>query len=153
LSKNFVNALKQEDNLTLTENGATALKSTYSSLVDLFGQIGSFRTRSNEEIELAFSKAFAEDKLLAMKIAYYARDIRFGGLGERRVAKVIYKFLAKSYPKIIEKNILNISKFGREDDIFCLLGTDCEDEILKYIKEKLERDCEEIGYAIPWRKS
>ena len=159
MSKNFVNALKQEDNLTLTENGATALKSTYSSLVDLFGQIGSFRTRSDEEIEIAFSKAFAEDKLLAMKIAYYARDIRFGGLGERRVFRIIIKFLAKLYHKIIEKNIQHIPTFGRFDDLYEFIGTEVENTMWNLIKAQWTsdiqnmKDNESISLMPKWLKS
>ena len=158
MSKNFVNALKQEDNLTLTENGATALKSTYSSLVDLFGQIGSFRTRSDEEIEIAFSKAFAEDKLLAMKIAYYARNIR-GGLGERKVFRIIIKFLAKLYPKIIEKNIQHIPTFGRFDDLYEFIGTEVENTMWNLIKAQWTsdiqnmKDNESISLAPKWLKS
>ena len=143
MSKNFVNALKQEDNLTLTENGATALKSTYSSLVDLFGQIGSFRTRSDEEIEIAFSKAFAEDKLLAMKITYYARNIR-GGLGERKVFRIIIKFLAKLYPEIIEKNIQHIPIFGRYDDLYEFIGTEVENTMWNLIKEQWTSDIQNM---------
>ena len=75
----FVDSLKMENNWTATENGAYALKSTTDSLVDLFGTIGALRTRDDDEIERLFSKAFSEDMLLAVKMSFYARNIR-GGL-------------------------------------------------------------------------
>lgn len=152
MSKKFVEALKAEDNFTRTENGAIALKSTYSSLVDLFSCIGALRNRSNQDIESLFIKAFAEDKLLATKMTYYARNVR-GGLGERRVFRVVMGFLAKLYPDIVSKNLKYIPVFGREDDIFSLFDTECENDALEYIKNKLEQDCKIIGYTIPWRKS
>ena len=117
MTEKFVNALKSEDNFTLTENGAIALKSTYNSLVDLFGQIGALRNRTEQDIETLFVKAFSEDKLLATKMAFYARNVR-GGLGERRVFRIIIKFLAKLYPEIMKKNIEHIPTFGRFDDLF-----------------------------------
>ena len=89
--------IKKEQNYTYTENGALALNSTSNALVDLFAISGAMRERSDEEIELMFSKALIEDKLLAVKLAFYTRDVR-GGLGERRSGRVMLKYLAKHYP-------------------------------------------------------
>ena len=46
MENSFVNALKRESNVTVTENGMQCLKSTTSALVDLFGTIGALRSRS-----------------------------------------------------------------------------------------------------------
>lgn len=143
MTKNFVNALRNEDNFTFTENGATALKSTYSSLVDLFGSIGAFRSRTDNEIIDAFSKAFAEDKLLATKMAFYARDIR-GGLGERRVFRIILGFLAKVYPEIAKKNLKHIPTFGRFDDLYEFVGTEVESTMWDIIREQWETDVQNM---------
>jgi len=139
MSEKFVNALQEEDNYTFTENYAVALKSTRSSLVDLFGQIGAFRTRSEEDIEAAFSKAFSEDKMLATKMAFYARNIR-GGLGERRVFRIIMKFLANVHPEIALKNIGLIPHFGRFDDLYVFVGTEVEPAMWELIREQWETD-------------
>lgn len=48
--KKFVNAIREEANYKLTENGALALRSTMSALVDLFGEIDSLRKREDSEI-------------------------------------------------------------------------------------------------------
>lgn len=148
MSKKFVNALKKETNITYTENNATALKSTYFALVDLFAQIGSFRGRSESEIEHAFSKAFTEDKLLATKMAFYARNIR-GGLGERRVFKVIMSFLAKIYPEVAIKNVEHIPTFGRYDDLYEFVGTKVEDAMWNVIKTQWISDIRNMRKSQP----
>lgn len=159
MSQKFVNALRKEDNYTETENGAVALKSTYSSLVDLFGQIGAFRSRTDNDIEAAFSKAFAEDKLLATKMAFYARDIRFGGLGERRVFRIVTKFLAKIYPDIMAKNIISIPTFGRFDDLYEFVGTPVESVMWQIISDQWKLDIanmtnkKPISVMAKWLKS
>ena len=154
----FVTALQEEDNFTLTENLATALKSTTSFLVDLFGQIGAFRTRSESDIEAAFSKAFAEDKLLATKMAFYARNIR-GGLGERRVFRIIMRFLAKVYPEVAANNIDFIPEFGRYDDLYAFVGTEVEGIMWDFICDQWIADVyymekgEPISLLAKWLKS
>ena len=78
----FVNAMEKEelkrDNETTTENGAYAYKSTTNSLLDLFGTIGALRERSASEIEELFKKAVDVNALGAVKLSFYARDIREG---------------------------------------------------------------------------
>ena len=85
--------IEKEQNLKLTENGALAMRSSYSDLVDLFAQSGALRERSDEEAQMKFSKAMIEDKLLATRLAFYTRDVR-EGLGERRIGRVFLKTLA-----------------------------------------------------------
>jgi len=135
----FVNAMQNENNYTYTENGALALKSTNSSIVDLFGTIGSLRTRNDGEIERLFAKAFAEDALLATKMSFYARNIR-GGLGERRTPKVIWKYLAQSRPDVVRKNLVYIPQFGRWDDLFVFEGTPVEADMWDLIKSQFQAD-------------
>lgn len=158
MSEKFLTALKKEDNFTETTNGAVALKSTHSSLVDLFGSIGSMRTRSVQDIEDAFSKAFAEDKLLAMKLAFYSRNCR-SGLGEKRVFATVSGFLAKTHPDIIAKNVKYIPFFGRFDDLYAFVGTAVEDEAWEVIKNQLKEDLDAyhkgkpISLIAKWLKS
>lgn len=138
---NFSDALRNESNKTLTLNGADALISTKSSLLDLFATAGSLRTADDDRIGLAFMRAISEDKLLATKLAFHARNIR-GGLGERRVFRVILKVLAQYYPEIAKKNIHNVPLFGRWDDLFVMIDTPCENEMFAYLKQQLLSDVE-----------
>ena len=137
--KNFLDALKEEANKTLTENGAVTYRSSGSECVDLFGSIGALRSANDEDIVRRFIKAWTEDRDIAMKILFYARDIR-GGLGERRVFRVIFSALAALEPESVRKNIALIPEYGRWDDLLELLGTPCEADALAFIKEQLTAD-------------
>jgi hypothetical protein len=135
-------ALENEQNFTKTTNGATALKSTKSDLVNLFGTIGALRNASENEIETKFLKAFAEDNLIALKMLFWARDVR-GGLGERKVFRVISKFLANlkaTYPTAIKNNLELVSDMGRWDDLWVLLDTPLKTDVVNLVKRQLQED-------------
>ena len=79
--------LKKEANVAYTANGAASNASTMSDCLDLFATAGALRSATDSEIVFRFVRAFAEDKDIAMRTLFFARDIR-GGLGERRVFRV-----------------------------------------------------------------
>lgn len=135
--------LKNEANLTHTENGAVTYQSTQSECLDLFATIGALRRESDEEITNRFLRAYAENADLAMKTLFFARDIR-GGIGERRVFRTILRWLAHNEPQSVEKNIPYIAEYGRYDDLLALMGTKCERDALAYIKKQLEADCKAL---------
>lgn len=83
-------------------NGGLTHKSTLNKCYDLFAFGGASRGKSEEDILDMFYDALREDKLLAMKLLFYIRDVR-GGLGERRTFRIILKSLANSHPYLIEK--------------------------------------------------
>ncbi len=122
---------------TLTDNGAITHSTSGSACVDLFGNIGSMRNRSEGEIISMFSKALGENPLDALKILFWSRDIR-GGAGERKTPQILLKWLAESYPTFVVKNINLIPYYGRWDDLFCLFGTECQDSALVLIEKALE---------------
>jgi len=140
--------LKKEANLTVTENGAVTYRTTGSDCLDLFGTIGALRRASEKEIITRFRKAYAEDPDIAMKILFYARDVR-GGLGERRVFYTIMNWLAEEHPSSVRKNIEYIAEYGRFDDLLFLLDTPCEKDVLSYIREQLERDLQALEKGEP----
>lgn len=150
--------LKQESNKTFTENGAATLKTTQSDCLDLFATIGAIRRESDEEIIARFMRAFAEDKDIAMKLLFFARDIR-GGLGERKVFRVILKWLAQNEPNTVRKNLSYIADFGRFDDLLVLFDTPVEKDMLNLIREQLHRDIramnnnEEVSLLGKWLPS
>ena len=59
--------LKEEANMTLTENGAETYISTKSHCLDLFSTIGAIRSSTEKDIIDRFVKAYSEDKNLAVK--------------------------------------------------------------------------------------
>lgn len=158
MENKFLQGMTDETNWKKTENGADALKSTLNSLLDLFGTIGALRTRTDSDITLAFMKAYSEDKLLALKMLFYARNVR-GGLGERRVFRTILKWMVERNPEHILVNFDNIVKFGRWDDMYTLVGTRLEKEALEFMKAQFNVDLERIQVGHPisllgkWLKS
>ncbi|MBR6478614.1 MAG: DUF2828 family protein [Lachnospiraceae bacterium] len=145
----FLDHMKNQLNMTYTENGALTYRTTASSCLDLFAAIGALRSAEEEEICARFRNAFAEDADLAMKILFYARDIR-GGLGERRVFKAILGWLAVEEPESVRKNIARVAEYGRYDDLLALMGTPCEAQVLSYVAETLREDilARERGEAV-----
>lgn len=155
----LVEAMQKEENFTHTENGELALKSTTSHLVDLFGVIGALRDRPHQEIISMFSKAFAENSNLAMKMSFYARDIRCGGLGEREVPKTIWRYLAYNYPESMRKNLKFIPFFGRWDDLWEFIDTPIENDMWNIVKNQIKEDINNMKHNKPisllakWMKS
>jgi Domain of unknown function (DUF2828) len=126
-------------NMTRTENSAVTYKSTKSALLDFFSVGGALRTRTDAEIVSLFRKAIEEDAGLALKALFYFRDVR-GGQGERKVFRVLAKFLAEQMPYYITKNMKFISEFGRWDDMFALVGTRVETLAFAFMKDQLVKD-------------
>lgn len=114
----MLNHLKSEANIAYTENGAVTNASTMSDCLDLFAVIGALRAADDQEIIRRFVRAYAEDADIAMKILFFGRDVR-GGLGERRVFRVIINWLAENRAESLCKNIELIPEFGRYDDLVC----------------------------------
>lgn len=136
--------MKQENNMTLTENGAVTYASTGSECLDLFATIGALRSASNQEIITRFVRAYTENANLAMKLLFFARDIR-GGLGERSVFRTIFTWLAKNEPTSVQKNIAYVAEYGRFDDLLTLLDTPCETEMLSYLRKQFDTDLENLA--------
>ena len=144
----MLNLIKKESNKTYTENGALTNRSSMSDCVDLFATIGALRNQSDEEIVDRFIKAYAEDRDTAMKILFFARDVR-GGLGERRTFRVIMRWLAFNNPGSALKNMEYIAEFGRYDDILALLGTPCEAAVIDMISRQLDEDIDNCNNGKP----
>lgn len=135
----MLNLLKQEASRTLTENGAVTYSTTASDCLDLFSSIGAMREAGEEEIIRRFFKAYAENPKLAMKIAFYARDVH-GGLGERRVFRVILRYLAENEREAVLRNLPHIAEYGRYDDLFALMGTPCQEAMLRLVERQWKAD-------------
>ena len=131
--------LKEEANKTVTENGAAAYATTGSDCLDLFAVLGALR-RESEKIKIAyFVRAYTENPDLAMKILFFARDIR-GGLGERSLFRTLLFWLAVNEPDSVIKNIPYVAEVGRYDDLLILMETPCEKAMLAYLHCQWKKD-------------
>jgi hypothetical protein len=145
-------------NYTLTENAALTNKSTLNDVLDWFGAGGALRTRSEVDIINLFSRAFAQDKLLALKILFYFRDVRMGQ-GERKTFRVLLTWLANRYAEVAKKNLENVPFYGRWDDLYSLVGTPLEKDVFAIFSSQLKSDIlnmkkgESVSLLAKWLKS
>ena len=150
----FMNALKNENNYTLTENGAITYPSTLNGLLDLFALGGAYRTRSDADCINLFKKAFEENETYAMKCLFYLADIR-GGQGERRFFRVVTKWLAREHTEVMRRNLQYIPEYRRWDDLYEFVGTPLEKDAFKLIRDQLGLDvqCKTPSLLAKWLKS
>jgi hypothetical protein len=135
----LMSAIGDQANFTSTENGAVTLKSTTSKVLDFFALGGALRSRNESSIIQIFTKAWYEDRDLALRVLFYLRDIR-GGQGERRTFRTILKFMGNEAPDVVVKNFKYIAQMGRYDDFFELIGTSAAQEALTFLAEQIHQD-------------
>lgn len=136
----FIKELENELNYKETENGAIGYATTGNALLDLNFSVSSLRSVSDQDILNRFNDAWFENKELALKWLFFARDVR-GGLGERKLFRVVLKEIAKELPT---ESIRWIVEYGRYDDLFVLIGTELESSMLDFIKKTLIEDKKSI---------
>jgi hypothetical protein len=129
-----------------TENGMMTNSTSLNNCVDLFFQIGAMRGQDKTRLINAFTKAFGENPLTAMRLLFWARDVR-GGAGERQIFKDIVTYLANNRTEVMRKNIHLVSEFGRWDDLLVLIGTPLENDALEVIAKGL---ADKNGLCAKW---
>lgn len=149
LMSSIETALRGLKGLSYTENGALGYKTTGHALLDLNFRAASYRNAEPQAVLTDFIRAFDEDKSLAVKWLFFARDVR-GGMGERRLFRIILGYLAVTYPELTQKMIPFIAEFGRYDDLLPLTDSPCADAVIRYIGEQLahDTDCMRAGQPI-----
>lgn len=130
----LISSLQQKNSLTL--NGMVTNSSSLKRVVDLFFSIGSMRSSDESSVVREFSLAFNESPEEALKILFWARDIREGA-GERRVFRLCTSYLADNHPVTISKNLKFIPEYGRWDDLLNFEGTKVEVKAFDLIKDAL----------------
>ena len=135
----FLYQLKEAANRTWTENDAATLRSTGSECLDLFATIGAMRALPEGEIMNRFERAYAENPDLAMKILFYARDIR-GGLGERAVFRTLLTWLAYYEIAALRQNLPLVAEYGRWDDLLELLDTPARLDAEEVLRDQFQAD-------------
>lgn len=148
---NFMNALNSTINAapSVSENGAIGYRTTGKELLDLNFAVASLRSMTDKEITERFIRAFFEDKILAMKWLFYARDVR-EGLGERRLFRVVLAYLIESNPEMVIPVINLIPEYGRYDDMWCLLDTPVSALAVQQIVDiQLKQDLQNMAQGKP----
>ena len=141
----FAQALKntlitnQQFNNSTTENGAIGYRTTGKALLDINFKIASLRNASEDTIIDLFMKALYEDKNLAVKWLFYASDVR-GGVGERRLFKIILKHLAHDHPGEVSHLLQYVSEYSRWDNLWGLLDTGLANALAGIVDSQLKQD-------------
>lgn len=145
---------------TVTENGGNCYDTTGSKVLDLFSSIGGMRRRSMESIVRLYLAAREENAELADKIVLYSRSIRGkGGLGERKIGRILLQTLAYLEPDKVKRNLDLIVENGRFDDLYVLEGTSVEPAMWYYMLDTFTNDYKAmmrnmpITLAAKWMKS
>lgn len=142
---NFADSMRNAANYTTTENGAAVFKTTGNAVLDLFARVGGMRKADAHEVEAAWLRARDYDKELADNLILYTRDIRNGGIGERRLGQIMLKLLALKDPAKVARNLDTIVSAGRWDDLFVLQGTKVETEMMEFIRTQFRQDIVNMG--------
>lgn len=150
----FIAGLQNENNFGFTENGAIKRTSTGTKLLDMFALGGAYRSRSDEDVILLFKNAYEENPVYALKCLFYLRDVR-GGQGERRFFRTCLHWAADHYTDAMKRNLINVSEFGRWDDLYAFVGTRLEKNAFQIIRDQLSLDvaCKTPSLLAKWLKS
>jgi len=111
----LVNATRQYN--STTANGAVTHSTSLNYCLDLFFLAGASRYMSESDILIAFNRACAENKNLAYKILFWARDAR-GGAGEKRFFQVVMQHMSRFNTYDYDQLAIYIPEFGYWKDIF-----------------------------------
>jgi hypothetical protein len=111
----LVNATRQYN--AITANGAVTHSTSLNACLDLFFIAGASRRMQESDIIVMFERARAENKDLAYKILFWARDAR-GGAGEKRFFQVLMNHISKQYAYEYDQLAIHIPEFGYWKDVF-----------------------------------
>ena len=140
--------MKKENSKTFTENGCEAYSTSGDILVDFVATIGTMDKASEQDIKDWVDKLYSVDALSARKLIFYTRDI-LGGLGRRRVGRLLFERLAEIDSESAINNIANIPEYGRFDDLYSLMGTKAEDAMFKFIRDTFYDDLDKMSKNQP----
>lgn len=138
----FEKAMRQMTNLTVTENGAYAHRTTYESLLDCNYGVSAARWNTDDLLE-KWKEAYNSNGITAMCWLFYLRDCR-GGLGERRSFRCLFTEFVNKNPELAVAFIPLVPVYGRWDDlVYTFMKCDQEHmktEISEYLKNRLVYD-------------
>lgn len=156
----FINGFDERTSMDTTENGGLCYRSSGGgALLNFFAIVGGMRKRDEADIVQMYHAARKEDKELADKIILYVSNIREGGLGERRIGRILLKALAFLDHYKVERNFQTFVTNSRFDCLYVLEGTPAETAMWQFMKDTLLKDAaamkdgKPISLAAKWMKS
>lgn len=155
----FVDRFNAMTNMKTTENGAMSYSKLDSDVLSFFAVVGGMRKRDETDILEMYHAARKEDKELADKIILCVSNIREGGLGERRIGRILLKALAFLDHHKVERNFQTFVNNSRFDCLYVLEGTPAETAMWQFMKDTLLKDAaamkagKPVSLAAKWMKS
>lgn len=141
MNTTLIEAMNQPD--ARTENGAATNDSTGSGLTNFFFQAGATRNMSRSSILDLFRDAFNEDVRKALRVLFWARDVR-GGAGERRIFQIIMSHVRMT--TAWDSLFIWIPEYGSWKDYFTICSPPSNMEIAFVLKRLEQGD----GLAAKW---
>jgi hypothetical protein len=115
MAKNaLIQGMRKAQNYTRTENAALTHESTLNDVLDFYYHAPARRGKDNTVL---FSNAYAENPVLALRAAFYLRDVRGKGTGERESFRQVLRWLNKNRPAVFNAVVSLVPEYGRWDDV------------------------------------
>lgn len=150
--------LEYNTNLTRTENGDLAFRTTFSDNLDFFALASSLRVNgylAYSDLRKLLNKATLENLPLAIKNIFFLRDVRQGNK-ERALGRYSLTYLSNEYEDEFIKIIPYIAEIGRFDDLTYIMYVTKSDksrkEIAQYIYDLMNKDykSDEVSLLAKW---
>ncbi len=129
-----MNLIEGINNTIVNTKGSKYYNTSYNYNLDLFCSVS--RYDNEDKIITNFNNALSENETLALANLLYILDIR-NGKGERRIFKIIFKYLGENKPLYAIKILPFISELGRYDYILEGINTNIHNEVISLIKNQL----------------
>jgi hypothetical protein len=139
----FAHAVENDYGVSLTANGMLTNASSLNPCVDLFFAIGSSR---GKDLSLAFERAYLADASVAMRVLFWARDIR-GGAGERGIFRSLLQHMETRHPEVLERVLHLVPEYGRWDDLLVFKNREFQIQAYSLINKALRTG---NGLAAKW---
>lgn len=146
----FLEAVASHD--TYTENGAVSHGTTGKGLLDYFANSGTYRDRTQAEVDADVSKMWAESPKITLQMLMYLRTVTrkvhgvgdsvHKGQGARDEFRKAIGWVAKYHSDVLNKNLWIIPHVGCWKDLWHkdLAPHLNEDKVIELIKEGMQHD-------------
>lgn len=145
----LLNGLTVDTNKTAyTANGALSNVSSLDKVLDFYYHASASRGQDNSKL---FASAWRENSKLAVKAAFYTRDVR-GGQGERETFRQVLRWLYKNDRATFDRIVPLVPVYGRWDDILEFVDSPV---VVNLVRSMLwnDRDSEHPSLLAKWMPS
>ena len=135
--------------MTLTQNGADAYATSGSYLLDFSYMMSALRDVEINKFFDFYGKVWNEDPMLAIKVAFYAGDIR-SGMGERLTFRRCMMYLCEWHPEIAKAVLHLVPQYNRWDSVLIFYKMwRTRSAAVELIKNQLKEDIENANNGRP----